>query len=97
MGGVRRSPIDRVHLISERLDWSVNEESRVAVTCTAPHDIRRKPIIPLSDLFNDLLALRGVRKIGTDIMELLPVQIRSRRLGRVSIFWRSACTHSGLP
>ena len=86
MGGVRRGPIHRVHLISKRLDWSVDEEPRVAVTCAAPHDVRRKAIIPLSDLFNDLLALLGVRKVGTDIMEPLPVQIRSRRLGKVSIF-----------
>ena len=54
-------PVHRVHLVSQGVDFRVDEETGVAVSSTAPNDVRRGIAIPFRDFVNDTLAIRGFR------------------------------------
>lgn len=71
MSHVCSSPVDCVHLLALKLDRYINEESRIAVACTAPNNIRGRAVIPGCDLSNHSIALRGNSEVCTDVHETL--------------------------
>lgn len=84
MRGVRGGPIHSVHLVSQGINWRVDEKPGAAVSSTAPNNVRRSPAIPLGDFANDPCAIRGFRQVGADVVESLSSGVHRGRLNSVS-------------
>lgn len=82
MSGVRGGPVYRIHLVFQGINWHIDEKARIAVSSTAPNDVRGSSI-PLGNFVNDPLAVRGSREIGADVVEFLSVDVDSGTLKNV--------------
>ena len=80
MSSVGGSPIHRVHLVPQRINWCVDKEPGVTVSSTAPNNVRGNSAIPFGNLFNDPLAIRGFGQVGADVVEFLSSGVQSGTL-----------------
>lgn len=83
MSSVGGSPINRIHLVPQRINWRVDEKPGITVSSTAPNNVRGSSAIPFGDLFNDPLAIRGFGQVGADVVEFLSSGVQSGTLSTI--------------
>lgn len=74
-------PVDRVHLVFQRLSGYIDEEPWDTVPCAAPNDIGSLIVVPCGGLGDHTRGLGGLAEVGTDVVEFLSLSIESGCLG----------------